>query len=108
MRGIFRFLLVDNEFVPDFSQRHMLAKVPRCWWVNRWLKATGLWSAAQRLSPPTVRRLTKRIIFRPRHSMVLEPADRSRLRDIYREDIRNLETLLNRDLSAWLRHAGAG
>jgi Sulfotransferase family len=108
IQAIYRFLPVDDRFVPDLSQRHMQASVPRSWETNRWLKATGLWSAARNLSPPPLRRWLKRVVFRPRRSMALEPADRALLIDFYREDIHRLETLLNRDLSAWLDHACVG
>jgi hypothetical protein len=102
LRGLFEFLGVDAGFTPDFTTRHMVAKVPRSYAVNRSLKAMGLWQAGRRLLPAALRSYARRLAFRRREAFRLDPADRQYLLDFYREDIRKLSGLLNRDLSSWL------
>jgi hypothetical protein len=43
------------------------------------------------------------VFFRQGASIRMRPADRRCLVEYYRDDIRELAALLNRDLSAWLR-----
>jgi hypothetical protein len=103
VQDIFRFLSVNPAFQPDLSLRHTVPLVPRSYPIIRFLKQLGWWERAKSLSPPAVRRQLRRIAFRPRTALVVEPVDRARLLEYYRQDIRNLASLLNRDLSAWLR-----
>ena len=53
------------------------------------------------LVPAALRPRLRSLTFRDRKSLVLDPADRRFLVDYYRDDIRKLSSLLNRDLSAW-------
>jgi hypothetical protein len=98
LQQIFQFLEVNASFTPDVSQRHLEARVPRSYSLNRLVKRTGLWEAARRLSPAFARR----IAFQSRNALTVDPADRGRLREYYRADVENLARLLNRDLSGWL------
>lgn len=50
-----------------------------------------------------VAKAVRRLNTRPYDSAVLRPAMRDELRDYFRDDIRRLGDLLERDLSAWLR-----
>ena len=42
------------------------------------------------------------VVFKPRTALTMDTRDRNYLNDYYRDDVRKLSTLLNRDLSAWL------
>lgn len=99
MREIFRFLDVDPDFNPDMTERHMQARVPKSWAAKRWLKRLRLWDLARALAPQGV----KKMAFQNRQSLKLAPEDRVRLLEYYQSDVQALSTLLNRDLSAWLR-----
>ena len=100
--NIFKFLGVNRDFVPDMKVRHMLASVPRSHVLHRLTGPAARWSALRQISPPRLRSSLKRLLFRPRESMTMDPSDRAFLVDFYREDIGNLSGLLDRDLSAWL------
>jgi hypothetical protein len=101
MGSIFRFLGVDETFVPDMSERHMASRIPRSFTVNRFLQQSGIRGVASFVSPGLRRRI-RHAFFRPRATMALEPFDRARLVDFYRQDIQKLSILLGRNLSSWL------
>jgi hypothetical protein len=103
VQDIFRFLNVDPAFKPNLSMRHTVPLVPRSYAISRFLKRLGWWELAKSLSPPALRRKLRRVAFRPRTGLVVEPQDRARLLEYYREDIRNLAGFLDRDFSAWVR-----
>ena len=102
LENIFKFLGVDSDFVPDMKERHMLANVPRSYVLHRLTGPVARWSPLRQISPSRLRSSLKRLLFRPRESMTMDPRDRAFLVDFYREDIGNLSGLLDRDLSAWL------
>jgi hypothetical protein len=102
IRNIFRFLGVDETFVPDMSERHMTARVPRSFGLNRFLRQSGIRDLAGTLVSPALRGVMSTAVFRPRTAMALDPLDRTRLVDFYRDDIGKLSTLLGKNLSEWL------
>jgi hypothetical protein len=104
LRDIFRFLKVDDTFVPDMSVRHNESKIPR----NR---ALQVFLTQPRVSKNLVKRFvpvrwTRRIGDRLRRQNLTKPPfpleTRRHLIDVYREDIRELQDMLGRDLSHWL------
>jgi hypothetical protein len=99
VQDIFRFLSVDPSFEPDLSMRHAIPLVPRSYFLRR----LGVWESVKNWIPPGLRKRLRRVAFRSREALVVEPDDRARLLEYYRKDIRNLASLLDRDLSAWLR-----
>jgi hypothetical protein len=99
VQDIFRFLSVDPAFEPNLSMRHTVPRVPRSYAISRFLKQHGWWERVKGLTPPAVRRAA----FRRRTALVVEQQDRARLIEYYREDVQNLASILDRDLSAWLR-----
>jgi Sulfotransferase family len=103
---LFRFLGIDDGFVPDMTVRHRAAGGVPC--------SPGLRRAMERRNG-LARRLARAIVpagLRPRvQSMVdrwnavrlpLDPAVRRALTEVYRADIAALEPLIGRDLSGWL------
>jgi hypothetical protein len=102
VRNIFEFLDVDPHFVPDMSQRHMLANVPRAHRLHRFLHPVTQLAPLKQMNTPCLRRGLKRLAYRSRKSMTMEARDRAFLVEFYREDIQRLSGLVNRDLSTWL------
>jgi hypothetical protein len=110
MQDIFRCLGVDDTFVPDISVKYNRSVAFR----NP--TSRGLWQFGVKRPNPikrVIRRLTpkkardyilKNIISRSIFMTVppLQVEQRARLVNTYREDILNLEGLINRDLSKWL------
>jgi Sulfotransferase family len=101
-QSICRFLGVAPEFSPDMAHRHLEAQVPRMAAIG-WFKRTGLWEAAARVTPASLRPIIRRRLIRRPGTTHMDPADRHYLVDFYREDIRKLATLLGRNLDGWLR-----
>jgi hypothetical protein len=101
-QNICRFLGVASEFSPDMAHQHLEAQVPRLAAIG-WLKRSGLWQAAARVTPPSLRPLIRRRLIRRRRATRMDPVDRHYLIDFYREDIRKLASLVDRDLDGWLR-----
>ncbi|MCU1236134.1 MAG: hypothetical protein JWP63_4101 [Candidatus Solibacter sp.] len=103
LAAIFRFLEVDDTFVPDLSERIHQRRAPRSTRLHHILKQSRIWYPLKSLVPVSFRGPFRRLAFRAGASLVMNPADRSYLIDYYREDIQRLAALFNRDLSAWLR-----
>lgn len=101
-QNICRFLEVAPEFSPDMARQHMEAQVPRMAGIG-WFKWSGLWQAAARVTPARLRPLIRRSLIRKPGATRMDSADRHYLVDFYRQDIRKLASLLDRDLDAWLR-----
>jgi Sulfotransferase family len=99
---ICRFLEVDPAFAPDMSRRHLEAQVPQAAAIG-WLKHAGIWRAAARLTPASLRPRIRRRLMRQPGDTRMDPADRQFLLDFYRADIHKLAGLLGRNLDAWLR-----
>ena len=105
MRRIFRFLEVDDAFAPDLGQRHNVAP-------DRPLPAGPI---SPRLPGP-LRRIARALLsqslqarirdglraMRPSRPAVA-PTLRRQLVALYRPEISNLQDLIGRDLSDWLR-----
>lgn len=96
-----QFLGVDSEFAFRMGVREMQPQVPRTA-ATVWLKRTGCWQAAARITPPKLRPLIRRTLVHRPGRMRMDPADRNYLAGFYRDDVRRLAGLLNRDLSGWM------
>jgi len=104
-RDIFRFLGVDDAFVPDTSLRHNTSGIPRSRALLRFIKKPNVVkSALKPLLPGGVR---KRISVNVQNwnlekAPPLPEGARRELAEAYREDILGLQDLIGRDLSGWL------
>jgi hypothetical protein len=102
MAELFAFLGVDQDFVPDMSQRHHEPVIPRLNALAYFLKKSGAWPYLRRLAPAPLGPRLRSLMVRPRGSLEMAAADRAFLTDYYRDDVKKLATLLDRDLTAWL------
>jgi hypothetical protein len=100
-QDICRFLGVSADFVPDMSRLHFEAQAPRHPSVA-WLKRSGLWRAAAQITPRELRPRLRCVLVHAPGTVRMNPADRAFLIDYYREDIRELAILTDRNLDAWL------
>ena len=105
MQDIFRFLNVDDTFVPDMSVRHNESRYPRSASLQRYLVEPRTSKNLIKHLVPT--KLSRRVGDNVRRLNLQKPplpeAMRRQLTEIYREDIIELERMLGRDLSHWLR-----
>jgi hypothetical protein len=109
-QSVFRFLQVDDDFVPDTSSRHNPAGVPRSVAARATMKALDKtvgslrkpFSPSSRIFPlvsKTRQAAQSRIFTSP---PPIDPEIREELMEGYREDILKLQELIGRDLSMWL------
>lgn len=110
-RNVFRFLEVDDSFLPNTSSKHNPAGVPNSAAARTTVKAIDAVASAfletftstSRIYPllsKTRQRIQGRILTKPSR---IDPKIRGELLETYREDILKLEKLIGRDLSVWLK-----
>lgn len=111
MQKMYRFVGVDDTFLPDVSKKAQVAQVPKNTAVNNLLRQqnplrTIVSSGLRLILPLEVRQnIRSRLIqmnSQEKKAAPLSPEDRQQLIELYREDILKLQDLIQRDLSAWL------
>src|SRR5215208_4693193 len=108
LQDTFRFLEVNDSFVPDVSLRRNVSGSPRYKTLDKILRRPSPIKDALKLYLPAGLRwrlsrafddLKSRNLVQP---PAVEPEIKRRLRGTYREDVLNLQELIYRDLSEWL------
>lgn len=113
VRTIFRFLGVNEDFPVDFREKHNVSKnrqVPRSMLLYDLVMHPNWFSnTAQSVIPKfivrRIRPVINKIISKDAGISDYTPLTdetRARLKQVFREDIENLQALIDRDLSAWL------
>lgn len=104
LQDIFNFLTVDSSFIPDMSIKHNVSGIPRNPLLHAFLKRPNLVKELMKPFIPDQMRtqfvssLRNRNLEKPELSSTVK----HQLVNAFREDILELQTLLDRDLSAWL------
>lgn len=104
-KEMFAFLGVRDDFRPDVSTRHNVSGIPRRAGLHRFLTGrNALRSAVGALLPREVRARISNSIQRRNlvEAAPLAPDLREELRELFREDVLELQEMIGRDLSAWL------
>jgi len=101
LKEVWEFLGVDSEFEADTSKRYMEPKIRKTG-VRTGLRRSGIWRGIRHALPSTIRLSLRKLAYRQRDAIQMERAERELLIEYYREDVRKLEKLIDRDLSAWL------
>lgn len=108
MLELFSFLGVDTSFIPDMSRRGRVGGLPKNQAFNRvltqknWLRTVAA-SSLKLVVPLKARQaLRSALIRRNTKPVSLDAESRQQLAERYCDDILQLQTLINRDLSAWL------
>lgn len=102
LRQVFEFLGVDPSFTPDTSNRHNQPHIARMIKPIHFLRRIGIWQQLRAITPAPIRSRLRDAMYRPPGTVTMRPEDRALMNDFYRNDIRRLEGILNRDLSPWL------
>ena len=108
MQDAFRFLKVDDSFVPDVSLRRNVSGHPRYKTLDRLLRSQSrIKHAAKIYLPARLRWRFSRAFDDLKTRNLIEPPPvqsevRRQLIRVYREDILNVQELIHRDLSPWL------
>lgn len=102
LTDVFSFLGVDPTFHADTSNKDHERSAPRWLGAHYGLKKLKIWYPLKALVPASLRPALKSIAFRNGKALTMSQEDRRHLIDYYCDDIIQLSTLLNHDLSAWL------
>jgi hypothetical protein len=102
LRQIFRFLDVDEDFQPNLSARYHQPRVPKMARASGALQRARTTAFSRKLMPARLRTTVRDAFYRAPGATKMEAADRRLMLEFYASDIRKLEGILNRDLSAWL------
>jgi hypothetical protein len=103
---LYGFLGVDTSFAPDTSVRHNPGAIPKVRLLNRLFYNPTLISIAKSVVPEGLQMKLKQIQQLNLSTAPKLPADlRAELLNLYREDILQVQELLDRDLSVWLQGA---
>lgn len=108
LRDVFRFLDVDDTFVPDTTVEYNVSGVPKSKALHLFLQeARKARPYVERLLPEKQRKRVLRVASGMHNRNLTKPRlsseVRGRLIGGYREDTLKLQDLIQRDLSAWLR-----
>jgi hypothetical protein len=99
---VLKFLDVDSSHSLDTTKRYNEPLIARLIKPTQWLRRTGVWATAKRLTPKRLYPVMRRTIFKPTGSVSMTQEDRALILDFYRNDIHRLEEILGRKLNAWL------
>ena len=109
VQDAFRFLKVEDAFVPDVSLRRNVSGHPKYKTLDALLRRQSRIKHAAKIYLPARMRwhLSKAFDDLKTRNLVappaVEPEVRQQLKDTYREDIMKLQELIDRDLSKWLK-----
>ena len=106
LRGIYRFLHVDETFRPDMSVRYGATGIPRSKFLHRVIKRVTSPGPVKTFLRPFVPLSLRRFLSEIRNKNLVKPPLDPEIRQewimLYREDILQLQDLIQRDLSEWL------
>lgn len=112
LRDLYKFLEIDDAFASDVSQRHNKSGLPKNVILHQLYRYVGTRRGLYRHIPDTLRTMLPTGAIREitakmsGHNLYKPPLDGKcldHLKRTFEDDIRNLQTLLGRDLSSWLR-----
>lgn len=106
VQDIFRFINVDDTFVPNTSQKHNVSRIPRNKVLDKLFRQpNSMKSSLKPFLPSSLRKQIKtnliNLNFQKKPQLL--PEVRKQFIDEYREDILKLQELIQRDLSRWLK-----
>ena len=108
LQDLFNFLGVDSEFVPDMNHRGREGGVPKNQNLNQILTKpnpvrSSIATVLKLFLPLEIRQnFRNKLVRKNMQKPKLEPSVKQDLVNIYRQDILQLQKLIERDLSSWL------
>jgi hypothetical protein len=102
VKGIYRFLEVDQDFVPDFDTPHNVGGVPVKMWLERLLTNGSLRKIADRIVPKAASDRVRALRMRNMDKVPPLPASlRAELVEYFHTDLEKTAGLIGKDLSRW-------
>ena len=102
MKDTYRFLSVDDAFIPNIETKHNAAMIPKNAKINYYLKNSPLKFISHSFPNYIIDHLRK-YLMSDRRPEAIPSEDKNELKSIYKNDIEKLEGLINRDLSSWVK-----
>jgi len=104
LRDVFKFLGVEDNFIPDLSVKYNVGGIPRNIILNNFLLTSNkMKTILKPLFPKKIRKtIQNKMINLNLIRTNLKPEFRRKLIDIFRDDIIKVQVLIGRDLSSWL------
>lgn len=106
VQRVYRFLGVEDAFVPDMQRQHNAGRLPRN--ERLYLMAQKMWKQVKKRvgvgvlhKTQAVRDWASRLLTQKENIPPMSEADRAYLRSVYRTSNQELERWLDRDLSHW-------
>lgn len=102
---LFEFLGVDPTFKPDISKKYLVSALPKNkLWHQLLTKPNPLKGMVKNLLPESLRQPLGKNLIQKNLGKPPKPQDvRQKLTEIYREDILQLQDLIGRDMTNWLK-----
>lgn len=111
IRDICQFIGVDDTFVPNMSERVNIGGIPKNRALYNFIKKPGIVafiikSLIKPFMPALLRKRVQNFLIQQnlRSYPAMKERERRRLMDYYREDVLSLQSLIDKDLSSWLRY----
>lgn len=99
---IFKFL--DIQLIAEeINEIHNKAKIPRMKNLNKLIVSSGLKNLGKTVLPNKIFQAIKQKSFKENDEIVFDSEMENKLLEIYKEDIRKTSTLIDNDLSLWLK-----
>ena len=88
----------------NYEERHNEARAPKNARLIHMLTQTGLKRRIFRMLPAALQSPVKSMFFKQEAPEKMSQEDRAWLTEIFRDEIKSLESEMNRDLSHWLKY----
>jgi len=106
LKEVFSWLGVDEGFTPNFEKKNE-SGLPRSMFLQKLIQRFSLPQGVKGLIPASIRGLKWKLLrewnIKRAKYPPMNPKTREYLKELYREDIKKLEKLINKDLSVWLK-----
>lgn len=103
LTGIAEFLGVNPALVPRASEAHALHGTPKFTRPSYSWQHSHLWRTVGHLIPSQIKSKVRQLMRKQGIPAVMNQEDRSRLISYYRDDVKQLEEIIKRDLSSWIQ-----
>jgi len=100
---LYNFLNIDKSFVPEVDIEHNAFLMPKNKFIHKLYSSSTIRSCISSVVPNRVKYYLLNTLFERKKKPILSQETRDFLLKIYESDIKNLEKLINRDLSFWCR-----
>lgn len=100
---LYDFLKIDKSYTPDIDKEHNAFSMPKNKFIHKLYSSNFIRYIISAVFTNTLKEKVKDIFFERKKKPVLEQSVRNDLRELYKNDIQNLEKIIDRNLSHWYK-----